>query len=75
MTILGIDIGGTKIAGGLVEMDAGRVLLRARVSSEAEGGGPAVLRRALDLARTIVRQAREQGRGDGGEGIPASPRR
>ena len=64
MNLLGIDIGGTKIAGGLVDMDAGRVLLRSRVPTEAEDGGPVVLRRALDLARSLVSQAREQGLGE-----------
>lgn len=49
---LGIDIGGTKIAAGLVTND-GQVLRRAQVLTPAQEGGPRVLQAALDLARSL----------------------
>lgn len=49
--VLGIDIGGTKIAGGLVNEMTGQVLWQDRVSTHAKEGGMAVLLRAMELAR------------------------
>jgi glucokinase len=53
-TLLGIDIGGTKIAGGIVEAVTGRVLHADRVPTDAAEGGAAVLLRALDLGRRLL---------------------
>jgi len=61
MNLLGIDIGGTKIAGGVVNAHDGTVLLRDRVATGAAEGGAAVLERALGLARTLLDTARAQG--------------
>lgn len=60
IVLLGIDIGGTKIAGGLVDADTGRVLHSARVPTLAREGGAAVLLRALHLARTLLDEADAQ---------------
>lgn len=49
---LGIDIGGTKIAAGLIT-DNGQVLRRAQVPTPAWEGGPRVLQAALDLAWSL----------------------
>ena len=49
---LGIDIGGTKIAGAVVTAE-GRVLRRLDVPTPALEGGPRVLEAALTLARTL----------------------
>ncbi len=49
---LGLDIGGTKIAAGLVTPE-GRVLQRAACPTPASDGGAAVLQAALALARTL----------------------
>ena len=49
---LGIDIGGTKIAGAVVNAD-GQIVRQARVPTPAAEGGPAVLHTALALARTL----------------------
>lgn len=58
MIVLGIDIGGTKIAGGLVDGATGNILGAARrVPTNAGQGGAVVLARALDLARTLVAAA------------------
>ncbi|MDX1931078.1 MAG: ROK family protein [Capsulimonadales bacterium] len=52
-TLLGIDIGGTKIAGGVVDAETGAVLRQDRVPTFAAEGGPAVLARAIDLASRL----------------------
>lgn len=57
---LGIDIGGTKIAGGLVDGDTGQVLHRGRVPTLASEGGAAVLARALQLAQTLIAEGQSQ---------------
>ena len=49
---LGIDIGGTKIAGAVVSED-GQIVRQARVLTPAPEGGPAVLRAALGLAHAL----------------------
>jgi glucokinase len=63
-TLLGIDIGGTKIAGGLVDAEDGAVLVRDHTPTHARDGGPVVLGRALDLAYALL----ERGKMDG---VPA----
>ena len=66
---LGIDIGGTKIAGGLVT-EEGRILRSARVPTPLTGG-EAILAAALDLARALLAEAPETvasiGIGTGGQ--------
>ena len=37
--LLGVDIGGTKIAAGIVDAETGQVLHKARIPTEAENGG------------------------------------
>jgi glucokinase len=55
---VGVDVGGTKIAAGLVELESGRVLERREIPTRAERGGAAVLADcaglALDLGRRDV---------------------
>jgi len=59
--ILAIDIGGTKIAGGLVAAD-GQVSLARQVPSEAQQGGETVIQRAIALALALRDQALASGR-------------
>ena len=54
--ILGIDIGGTKLALGLATPD-GTLLAEARRPSAAEDGPEAVIGRILELARGVVEEA------------------
>ena len=54
---IGIDLGGTKIAAGLVELPAGRVVAREIIPTAAERGGAAVLRDTLALARRLMTHA------------------
>lgn len=61
VTLLGIDIGGTKIAGGIVEIETGRVLLSERIPTGAREGGPAVLRRAIALGARLIAQTPTRG--------------
>jgi glucokinase len=57
-TAVGVDIGGTKIAGGVVG-PAGLVGGVRSISTDAADGGAAVLERAISLARTILTEASE----------------
>ncbi|HWQ15578.1 MAG TPA: ROK family protein [Roseiflexaceae bacterium] len=50
---IGIDVGGTKIAGGVVDLAAGRVLARRAAPTRPERGGAAVLEDALALAYAL----------------------
>jgi glucokinase len=50
---LGIDVGGTKTLGCVVDVSTGRVIDRIRVDTNATRGGPWVLAQAADLAREL----------------------
>lgn len=52
--LLGIDIGGTKIAAGLVDAATGKVLLSQRIPTHAQQGGDIVLERAIEMARILI---------------------
>jgi glucokinase len=66
---IGIDIGGTKIAAGLVSLDTGRVTLRRQVATRPERGGAAVLAETAALARELLAAARAEGRAVRGVGV------
>jgi glucokinase len=50
---IGLDVGGTKIAGGVVALSTGRVLARRAIATRAERVGAAVLEDALALAADL----------------------
>ena len=54
---IGLDVGGTKIAGGLVAFPAGRVLARRVIPTGAERGGEVVLQDTLSLAEELLNEA------------------
>ena len=54
---IGIDLGGTKIAAGLVELPAGRIIAKEIIPTAPERGGSAVLQDTLALARRLQAQA------------------
>lgn len=54
---IGIDVGGTKIAAGLVEFPSGRVFDRRVTPTAPARGGEAVLEDALALARGLLTEA------------------
>lgn len=57
MNLLGVDIGGTKIAAGVVDSDTGAVIHSGRTATLATEGGAAVLARAVALARQVLNDA------------------
>jgi glucokinase len=59
-TALGIDVGGTKIAAGVVTFPDGRMHLRREISTKADRGGEAVLDDVFLLATELTTEAGEQ---------------
>ncbi len=55
--VLGIDVGGTKIAAGVVDPTTGAIIHRETIATEAARGGSAVLADTLELARRLVEAA------------------
>jgi glucokinase len=66
---IGLDVGGTKIAGGVVALDAGRVLARRAIPTRPERGAAAVLEDALALAAALRADAEGQGLSISGLGV------
>lgn len=67
-TCLGIDIGGSKIAAGIVDAD-GRVLERDQVPTPAREGGGAIIAATAALARRLITDRPVAGIGIGSAGI------
>lgn len=53
MRFLGVDVGGTKIAAGVVDGETGEVLVSERIPTNATDGGNSVLARAIALAKKL----------------------
>jgi len=66
---IGLDIGGTKIAGGVVESATGVVLTRQTIPTLPARGGEAVLVDALALAQSLLAEARGMPREVAGIGL------
>lgn len=58
---IGIDVGGTKIAGGLVDLATGAVSGRRQLPAGYHRGGEAVLADVASLARDLLAEARAAG--------------
>lgn len=56
-TTIGIDVGGTKVAAGLVSFPEGRVLVRHQILTQPNRGGDAVLNDVLHLAKELADDA------------------
>lgn len=54
---IGIDVGGTKIAGAIVNLDAGTIAARRQIATDHHRGGAAVLADVTALAHNLVEQA------------------
>lgn len=54
---VGLDVGGTKIAGGLVELASGRLWARRAAPTEPARGGAAVLATVVGMARELMEEA------------------
>src|SRR5262245_6946542 len=52
--VLGIDVGGTKVAAGIVDPATGAIIHRETIATEAARGGEAVLADTLALARRLI---------------------
>ena len=52
--VLGIDVGGTKIAAGVIDPATGAILGRESIATGAARGGPAVLADTLDLTARLI---------------------
>ena len=65
---VGLDIGGTKIAGGLVATD-GQIVPRAQVPTLAERGGEAVFDDSFRMAESLIESATQEGITVAGIGI------
>lgn len=57
---IGVDIGGTKIAAGLVELSTARIVTKEIIPTRPDRGGEAVLRDTLDVARRLHAQATQR---------------
>ena len=55
---IGLDVGGTKIAGGVVTYASGQVLTKQVIPTKPERGGEAILADAMVMAGALVTQAR-----------------
>jgi glucokinase len=55
--LIGVDVGGTKIAAGLLAMPSGEVLARRLQPTAAARGGEAVLVDVIGLARSLLEEA------------------
>ncbi|MCS6825596.1 MAG: ROK family protein [Caldilinea sp.] len=65
---IGLDVGGTKIAAGLIDRH-GKVLVRRTVPTDAAQGGMAVLKKALGLAQALRASAEAEGYKVAGVGV------
>ena len=59
---LGIDVGGTKIAGAIVDLESGAVSCRRQVATDYQRGGVAILADTLALAHALQAEAARLGK-------------
>jgi len=55
--VLGIDVGGTKIAAGVVDTATGAILVRETIAPAAARGGAAILDDTVALARRLMAES------------------
>jgi glucokinase len=67
--VIGIDVGGTKIAAGLVEFPAVLATSRQVIRTDANRGGASVLDDVVQLAAQLCAESTRQGRQVGGIGL------
>jgi glucokinase len=66
---IGLDVGGTKIAAGIVAMESGKILERRTIPTRPERGGAAVLDDVLALAEALYSSANTHGVHVSGVGV------
>ncbi|HVX67577.1 MAG TPA: ROK family protein [Bryobacteraceae bacterium] len=69
MHVVGLDVGGTKIAGGVVEFPGGGVRWLRAIPTRPSRSGQAVLDDALSLARELMAEAEQSGGPVSGIGV------
>ena len=57
ISAVGLDAGGTKIAGGVVTFPSGKVVVRRVIPTAAERGGEVVLKDCIVLAGDLIQEA------------------
>src|SRR5690606_4723519 len=67
--LIGLDVGGTKIAGGVVRFPEAKILAADQVPTRPERGADAVLDDALAMAEQLAAQARRQAQDVRGIGV------
>ena len=67
--VIGIDVGGTKIAGGLIEPETGEIVVRRTLPTMASRGGAAVLDDAVAMATELRAIADRDGAAISGIGV------
>jgi glucokinase len=67
--VIGLDVGGTKVAGGVVSFPDGTIHERQTIPTRAERGGAAVLDDVFELAASLAQQANREGRQIHGIGL------
>lgn len=58
--VIGLDVGGTKIAAGIIEFPSGRILTQRLLKTKAERDGAEILRDVLRLAADLMKTAEEE---------------
>jgi glucokinase len=66
--VVGIDVGGTSIKAGLVDVE-GRVVARYRVATPSSGPSSVIVQAIVDAGQTVIRHAREAGLPVAGVGV------
>ena len=66
---IGIDVGGTKIAGGIVDLGSGTVQARRQIPTDPLRGGAEVLWDVTEMARALLADAHQQAIAPDGIGI------
>ena len=66
---IGLDVGGTKMAAGVVDLVTGQLLARSTRATQPQRGGQVVLDDALSLVEQLLAQARAQDWAVNGVGV------
>src|SRR5579864_7660125 len=67
--VLGIDLGGTKVLAGVIDVQTGKVLATAKKRSHAEHSQQDLIDRLVAVAHTVIDQSGVEKRAIGGIGI------
>ena len=67
--VLGIDLGGTKVLAGVVDVETGRVLSTAKKRTRAEHGPEDIVQRLVEVARDALKESGVKNGGVHGIGI------